>query len=222
MYEYLKEEFEKLSEEEKNALMIYKSRLGLAINDMNRIDEIYYFYKDIINDPKNIFLKMSVFKDIDFSNVISFSESLDHIYEIVKKATSKIVLKEDLTVYRMVSIKDDEELKDISKGTVISTSINIDTCSKFLINEEGYKHYLYQINLEKGSKVGICPYSILYNRGDNTVTLSKNSDQEEIIINKYNYNFENKDVHEVSLDNGIVLNIISYDSKNKELNSLQR
>lgn len=222
MYEYLKEEFEKLSEEEKNALMIYKSRLGLAINDMNRIDEIYYFYKDIINDPKNIFLKMSVFKDIDFSNVISFSESLDHIYEIVKKATSKIILKEDLTVYRMVSIKDDEELKDISKGTVISTSINIDTCSKFLINKEGYKHYLYQINLEKGSKVGICPYSILYNRGDNTVTLSKNSDQEEIIINKYNYNFENKDVHEVSLDNGIVLNIISYDSKNKELNSLQR
>ena len=222
MYEYLKEEFEKLSEEEKNALMIYKSRLGLAINDMNRIDEIYYFYKDIINDPKNIFLKMSVFKDIDFSNVISFSESLDHIYEIVKKATSKIILKEDLTVYRMVSIKDDEELKDISKGTVISTSINIDTCSKFLINEEGYKHYLYQINLEKGSKVGICPYSILYNRGDNTVTLSKNSDQEEIIINKYNYNFENKDVHEVSLDNGIVLNIISYDSKNKELNILQR
>ena len=222
MYEYLKEEFEKLSEEEKNALMIYKSRLGLAINDMNRIDEIYYFYKDIINDPKNIFLKMSVFKDIDFSNVISFSESLDHIYEIVKKATSKIILKEDLTVYRMVSIKDDEELKDISKGTVISTSINIDTCSKFLINEEGYKHYLYQINLEKGSKVGICPYSILYNRGDNTVTLSKNSDQEEIIINKYNYSFENKDVHEVSLDNGIVLNIISYDSKNKELNSLQR
>ncbi len=222
MYEYLKEEFEKLSEEEKNALMIYKSRLGLAINDMNRIDEIYYFYKDIINDPKNIFLKMSVFKDIDFSNVISFSESLDHIYEIVKKATSKIILKEDLTVYRMVSIKDDEELKDISKGTVISTSINIDTCSKFLINKEGYKHYLYQINLEKGSKVGICPYSILYNRGDNTVTLSKNSDQEEIIINKYNYNFENKDVHEVSLDNGIVLNIISYDSKNKELNILQR
>ena len=222
MYEYLKEEFEKLSEEEKNALMIYKSRLGLAINDMNRINKIYYFYKDIINDPKNIFLKMSVFKDIDFSNVISFSESLDHIYEIVKKATSKIILKEDLTVYRMVSIKDDEELKDISKGTVISTSINIDTCSKFLINKEGYKHYLYQINLEKGSKVGICPYSILYNRGDNTVTLSKNSDQEEIIINKYNYNFENKDVHEVSLDNGIVLNIISYDSKNKELNILQR
>ena len=80
IYEDLIKQYEKLSEEEKNALLVYKSRLGRAINSLDNnpleIKEIYEQYKMLLNDSKNIFMKFTVFKDISFENLEAFKSSL--------------------------------------------------------------------------------------------------------------------------------------------------
>ncbi len=72
MYEDLVKQFETLSDDEKNALLVYKSKLGIAINamdnDFSKVRRIYNEYKELVDMPQNLFIKMSVFKDIDFSS----------------------------------------------------------------------------------------------------------------------------------------------------------
>ena len=56
IYEDLIKQYEKLKEEEKNALLVYKSRLGRAINSLDNnpleIKEIYEQYKMLLNNLK--------------------------------------------------------------------------------------------------------------------------------------------------------------------------
>lgn len=215
MYEDLINQFENLSEDDKNTLLVYKSSLGVAINsldnDNEKVLEIYNRYKKLLDNPKNIFMKMTVFKDIDFDNEISFRESLEEIRKKLSILTSSLTLNDDLTVYRIVSVPTNKDVSDISKSEFISTSININTCLKFLIVKDNYKHYLYQINLKKDFPISICPYSILYNEKEEQLKLTKTSDQEEIILNKENFNFDCYDTSTISLDN-IEINVKLFDS----------
>ena len=137
IYEDLIKHYEKLKEEEKNALLVYKSRLGRAINSLDNnpleIKEIYEQYKMLLNNPKNIFMKFTVFKDISFENLEAFKSSLLKTKEIVKEASTKIILPEDVTTYRAFSISKEDELSTISRTDLISTSLNINECSKYLI-----------------------------------------------------------------------------------------
>ena len=193
IYEDLIKQYEKLKEEEKNALLVYKSRLGRAINSLDNnpleIKEIYEQYKMLLNNPKNIFMKFTVFKDISFENLEAFKSSLLKAKEIVKETSTKIILPEDVTTYIAFSISKEDELSTLSRTDLISTSLNINECSKYLIPNKGYTHYLYQINLEKGSIVTICPYKILIDN-NGRLTLTKENNSEEIIISKDNYDFD--------------------------------
>ena len=85
IYEDLIEQYKNLDESEAHALLIYKSRLSRAINSLDIDDEevieSYNTYKEYLENPSNIFMKMTVFKDIDFSDISSFKNSL----ELVKK-----------------------------------------------------------------------------------------------------------------------------------------
>ena len=193
VYDDLIKQFEDLSDDDKNILLVYKSKLGVAINsldnDNEKVLEIYNSYKKLLDNPKNIFMKMTVFKDISFDNEISFSESLTNIKDKLLKISTSLTISNDLTVYRIVSVPSFLEVSDISLDNIISTSININTCLKFLIKKDNYKHYLYQINLPKNSPLAICPYAILYNKKEEQLILTKNSDQEEIILNKDSFTF---------------------------------
>ena len=111
-------------------------------------------------------MKFSVFKDISFKSLEEFIESLIKVKEKLNEISKKIILTEDITVYRTFSISNEEELMPLSKANLVSTSLNINECSKYLIPNKGYTHYLYQINLEKGSMVTICPYRILIDNND--------------------------------------------------------
>ena len=212
IYEDLIKQYEALTEEEKNTLLVYKSRLGRAINSLDNNDleikEIYEKYKSLVENPKNIFMKFSVFKDISFKSLEEFIESLIKVKEKLNEISKKIILTEDITVYRAFSISNEEELMPLSKANLVSTSLNINECSKYLISNKDYTHYLYQINLEKGSMVTICPYRILIDNNDR-LTLTKENGSEEIIISKDNYDFEEVMETTTEFTDNEELNIIS-------------
>ena len=129
IYENLLKQYEELTEEEKNTLLVYKSRLGRAINSLDNNDleikEIYEKYKSLVENPKNIFMKFSVFKDISFKSLEEFIESLIKVKEKLNEISKKIILTEDITVYRAFSISNEEELMPLSKANLVSTSLNI-------------------------------------------------------------------------------------------------
>lgn len=156
VYEELKNKFEDLSDEDKNALLIYKSRLGRAINSLDieekEVVDVYNKYKRLLSNPANMFMSFTVFKNVSFSSLDSFKESLINIKN--KVLNINLTLDEDTTVYRAFSLSDDSEEELLSKSELISTSLDIDTCDDFLV-AGNKRHYLYQINLKKGGKVAI-------------------------------------------------------------------
>ena len=215
IYEDLIEQYKNLDESEAHALLIYKSRLSRAINSLDIDDEevieSYNTYKEYLENPSNIFMKMTVFKDIDFSDISSFKNSLELVKKKIEDASLKMRLKDDLTVYRALSVPKDDSVSFISKSDIISTSTSFDECSKFIIPDSNYKHTLYQINLEKDSPVLICPYSILIK--DGVLSLTQRCDQKEIILLKDNYDFTevlSTDTKLKDLDN---INIVLLDAE---------
>ena len=156
VYEELKNKFEDLSDEDKNVLLIYKSRLGRAINSLDieekEVVDVYNKYKRLLSNPANMFMSFTVFKDVSFSSLDSFKESLINIKN--KVLNINLILDEDTTVYQAFSLSDDSEEELLLKSELISTSLDIDTCDDFLV-AGNKRHYLYQINLKKGVKVAI-------------------------------------------------------------------
>ena len=215
IYEDLIEQYKNLDESEAHALLIYKSRLSRAINSLDIDDEevmeAYNTYKEYLENPSNIFMKMTVFKDIDFSDISSFKNSLELIKKKIKDASLKMRLKDDLTVYRALSVPSDDSVSFISKSDIISTSTSFDECSKFIIHDSNYKHTLYQINLEKDSPVLICPYSILIK--DGVLSLTQRHDQKEIILLKDNYDFTEVLSTDAKLNDLDNINIVLLDAE---------
>lgn len=199
-------QYNELSKEEKNALLIYKSRLGLLINDLdNNPDFNYYYdrYKHIFSNFANSFIKMSVFYSIDFTSIDTFKKSIYQIKDILDIATSKIETDESLTLYRTISSND--EINGLSKGNIISTSLSFADSKKYSVG--GSNINIIEINIPPHSKVAVVPYSIKYDENKNLLTLSNDYD-DEIILNSNNYQFEetNKEI----LDDNITL--ITYDA----------
>lgn len=215
IYGDLIEQYKNLDESEAHALLIYKSRLSRAINSLDIDDEevmeAYNTYKEYLENPSNIFMKMTVFKDIDFSDISSFKNSLELVKKKIEDASLKMRLKDDLTVYRALSVSKDDSISFISRSDIISTSTSFDECSKFIIPDSNYKHTLYQINLEKNSPVLICPYSILIK--DGVLSLTQRHDQKEIILLKNNYDFTEVLSTDAKLNDLDNINIVLLDAK---------
>lgn len=215
IYGDLIEQYKNLDESEAHALLIYKSRLSRAINSLDIDDEevmeAYNTYKEYLENPSNIFMKMTVFKDIDFSDISSFKNSLELVKKKIKDASLKMRLKDDLTVYRALSVSKDDSISFISRSDIISTSTSFDECSKFIIPDSNYKHTLYQINLEKNSPVLICPYSILIK--DGVLSLTQRHDQKEIILLKNNYDFTEVLSTDAKLNDLDNINIVLLDAE---------
>jgi len=187
--DYLYNEYLKLSEDEKYALMVYKSKLGYLINDLDNNPDFESYYegvKEVLNNPANIFVKMTVYKNIDMTSIETFKSSIEKIKDTVESILTMITLNEDLTVYRLVSA--DEEINDLAKGNIISTSLSFAETISFLGDKENIA--IFQINLHKGDPVMYVPYSLLTHSKDNRMTLSNRQNQDEIILDKRAYDFE--------------------------------
>lgn len=189
MYEELMKQYNNLSDEEKNALLVYKTRLGLLINDLDNepdFEGYYDRYKRISSSPQNILVQALIFKSIDFSTLESFKESILRIRDILKEATSKIVVPEDMHVYR--SISSDNDIEGISKSDFISTSLSFAETCKYAV--QGKNIRMYDITIPAGSRVGISPYRVLDDQKNDRLIITQSSDQEEVIIDSSNYDFE--------------------------------
>lgn len=220
IYEDLKKQFQQLTEEEQNAFLIYKSKLGLAMNALHSnpklVEEIYEEYNELLKNPKNLFMKISVFHSISFASLDEFRKSLERILSIMKEASKKIILKENITVYRAISIPKGEDFKELSKEDFISTSLDFNECGKFfaLNSNEDYVHYLYQMNIESGGLVGICPYTILKEK-DNCLKITQRVDQKEIILDRENFVFEEQMRTDIPLEDKTI-HMLIVDVKVKE------
>ena len=182
----LLEQYENLSLEEKNDLLIYKSRLSYVINNLynddfiNEAKDIYDYYKKIFAKPENYFIS-NIFSKVNFNTFETFMDSMKVLDESIENMKYKITLDEDITLYRMASLINEEDILNISVGNLISTSRNIDVVSKFKIPGE-YINVLYEIKVPAGTPCLIIPYSLKVS--DDIMRMVSTDDQEEIILFK--------------------------------------
>ena len=187
IYNDLLIQYNSLSEEEKRAILIYKHILYYHINEISKIenfenrdafslfDEItdktkfvnnFEEFKKVINYPQNMIIKLSVFKNIDLSNIYNFIESMKCVYSILVSARLKIKLNSDLSVYRGISITDNQNINVVLNSKLISTSIKVDDANDF-IYQEGYEQsHLFVLSLKEGTNVLVSPLTIVYDYKD--------------------------------------------------------
>lgn len=200
-YNRLANIFENLDEVEKKACLIYKSKLSYLINeisaipnflelssdqiynlivDKNQFDEIFNKYKLILENSKNLFIKMSIMNTLNFENKYELIDSLKNIYITLIATKEHFKTEQNLKLFRLVST--DKPINTISKGNIISTSIDINALDKFMVNK--YNN-LFQIDLEKDIPVLVIPYAILIDSRDNSLRIVKNDiNQKEVIVFK--------------------------------------
>lgn len=223
MYKELQKQYELLSLEDKNALLIYKSRLHDFINKIdlilynenikNEYKNKYEDFKEILNMPENTFIKYSIFNTINLKTYDLFLKSIKivekRIFEI-----RQIKLPLDTKVYRAVTINDLNDINEIALSNLISTSLNIEVTDSFYTYDG--QDVLYQINLDKGTPCLIVPYSIkIYDNNNRQILkIEKNDSQNEIILFKDSLDYEITSKHYLEEENLIVTKVDTTYKKN--------
>lgn len=179
IYEDLLKQYEQLTLDEKTAILVYKSQLYNILNAMSSIpnfldiDEsilldmldkdhlisIFENYKRTVFLNKNITTRYTIFFDIDFTNILTCMKSLKKVYQTILNAKGKIKLKENLIVYRGISLDTKAPPTSLSRGEIISTGLKLDDAFTFLLHKQ-YNH-LYVIEIEAGTNVLVTPYALV-------------------------------------------------------------
>lgn len=178
LYNTLLDDFKKLSEEEKNAIFIYQSRLFYFINEITSISnyqllnsfEVYSFlkdkilfekkfneYKSIVNKSQNLFFKMGIFQSVSFETLDEFINSLLDVIKILEGLENKILLKEEVTLYRGINVEDKNSFS-FCKGAFVSTSLSLDNALEFI--EGPGNPVLFKIMVDAPVSVIVSPYRI--------------------------------------------------------------
>lgn len=179
MYNELLGQYNNLTEEEKESLFVYKTQFYDLINsvtaildfkeldtdtiikiiDKRSLDNVLNFGR-IISKPNNMIIKYSYFNDVNFNDYDSIIRKVIKVYDDLSGIINsrKMILSDDVTVYRVVSLSNGSELKDISRGDFVSTSMDLDKALEF-ISENNIN--IYKINLKAGTPVIATPYSIV-------------------------------------------------------------
>lgn len=199
MFEQLKKQYDLLTEEEKNIVLIYQSKLSYFINRidyiMNSKQALYDFkkqyeaYKKVVLEPENIFVQNTIFKDINFRCFDQFIQSVWKVRRKLNDLKGKIILPEDVIVYRATTVKSENEIKDISKGNFISTTLDIEVTDDFY-SYDGI-NVLYQIKLSKGTPCLVVPYSVeaTYLEDKTLLKIVNHNYQSEIILFKDSFDY---------------------------------
>lgn len=182
-YENLLLQYEKLDDIEKNAILIYKSKLFVIINEISKIPSykdlnanqitdklynkeecinIFNSYSKILNDLRNSFIKNTVFSNIRFDNFYNFIDDLKTVINILNNISFKINLEEDMVVYRSILVDKDRKFDFINDSPAfISTSIKVEDAETFLNGNNNSERHFYSIKLPKGMPVIVSPFSIV-------------------------------------------------------------
>jgi hypothetical protein len=192
------EQYNALSDKEKQAILIYKSQLGLFINQISNLITLdssdifnnlpdkttfyhkYLQYKAIIEKTNNSFIRYSLFSNIDFTNIYTFINSLKQVYLALIALKDKIVTKDNLTLYRSYLINKQASGFILAPHNLVSTSLNIDVCDRFI--RDNLDAALNIITIPQGTPVLVAPYSIGYKINTDTLSIIKNDEQAEVIL----------------------------------------
>jgi len=196
IYQDLLRQYNDLSEQEKNAILIYKSSFFYHINEITKIidfenksssqifDEIidkklfiekFEGFKSVILNPKNMVVRYSLFQSVNLNNILDFIDSLKAIYQILKDARMKIQLCDDLKVYRGISVKMGSTLENVSSAKLISTSIKIDDANDFIYQNKTDESHLYVLSLKKDTNTLVSPLTIVYDYEDSVSMLTNDT-----------------------------------------------
>lgn len=188
-YRNLLEQYKLLTDEEKNILLIYKSYLFHFINNLDDINnniQKYYNdfenYKRIINLQSNLFIKNSVFKNINFDSFDKFIIDINSVYKKLNELFYKIKLPSDKKLYRATSINNLNEINNISKGNFISTSLSLEVTDSFYDYNNNID-VLYQIDAHENMPCLIIPYAIKKNDKEQ-LKIVEGDNQLEVVLSK--------------------------------------
>ncbi len=179
LYNQLVLQYDYLTKEEQMAILIYQSKLYLLLNSMTTIPhflemdeaelfqkmnhpefvQVFESFRRIVKLPKNLTIRHTVFSSIDFTNLYTCLHSLKKTYLTLMGAFGKIILPDDLSVYRGVSIGEEEPLVNGSIGEFLSTDMEIENISSFLFHKP--KNHIFKIHIPKGYPILFSPYSIV-------------------------------------------------------------
>lgn len=180
IYKDLIHQYHNLTVEEQRAILIYKSQL---FHFMNAITSVSHFenlraeeiankipnlndyldsinkFKTIIELPENMTIRYTVFDCLKMDDYLDLIDSLKEVYHILLQAREKIILEDDLVVYRGVSLENISNLNQLSRGNIISTSVKLDDAEKFLFTNS--VNVLYIIKIHKGIHALVSPISLI-------------------------------------------------------------
>lgn len=118
---------------------------------------------------------------------ISFKLSLERVIAYIKSALSKVVIPENISVYKAIS----EEKIDDRKINIFN--VNPENEIKENLNEEGKKIYFYKFNLKEGTNGIAYTNSIFYDNQNKTLPVGQDLSSKMLIdINKLNLLLKNK------------------------------
>ncbi len=189
IYEDLMLQYDNLTLDEKNAILVYKSKLYLLLNPMTNIpnflkrteedllqqldrpflEKVFEEIKKILFLPKNLVTRRTIFSSIDFSSLETCMHSLKRIYLLLEQAHGKMILPDNLTVYRGISIPKEDSLMGLSQSKLVSTGLMIEDTESFLFQKD--KTHILFMEVEKGTSVLATPYSLvsMYERGEDAL-----------------------------------------------------
>lgn len=207
-------QYNQLSDKEKHAILVYKSSLGLLINEINsyladndNIEELLQdphitsvaqeYYDEFLDFYNNdLILRHTLLKSINMKSVKSFIMSIVDINYTLLNCVDKIKLDEPKKLYRLVSYKDSYD--DISKGEFVSTTGSLDVCDCFMKRDQNY--ILYEFDVDSDIPVLVCPYSVkssydsifdyLIFRRPKKIFIEQGDDQDEVVLYKSRCKFE--------------------------------
>lgn len=206
IYEDLLIQYNGLSDLEKNAILVYKSKLFVIINSISKIPEfqrlttlelneqlsnrsecinVFNDYSRVLNNLNNSFIKNTVFNNIRFDSFNNFIEDLKEVIVILNKISFKIVLNEDLVVYRSILVGNNEKFDFINDSpSFISTSIKVDDAERFLNGDSNKEKHFYSIKLPKGLPVIVSPFSIVRKYDSVIDSIQSNFDYSLMVSNR--------------------------------------
>lgn len=118
---------------------------------------------------------------------ISFKLSLERVIAYIKSALSKVVIPENISVYKAIT----EEKIDDRKINIFN--VNPENEIKENLNEEGKKIYFYKFNLKEGTNGIAYTNSIFYDNQNKTLPVGQDLSSKMLIdINKLNLLLKNK------------------------------
>lgn len=180
IYKDLIRQYNSLSDEERKAIVIYKSKLYKIINLITSINGFEYLssdeiierlpdveylkrmvleFRDVLNRSENMLVRFSYFNNVRLDDFNLLIEYLRDIYFVLERAMDKIILSDDLTVYRGIAVDDFNVVREVAKGNLVSTSIKIEDTEQYMNFRD--KAVLYMIKIKKGTPLLVAPTSLV-------------------------------------------------------------